>query len=126
MSAHLLRALALVLLLYGLILVLAWRYQDRLAFPAPRMRLPAPAAAGLPDRRRVAVTTADGPTLPGRDLPPGPGAARPAAAGPCPPPGSPGVLRPPPKPAPGRRPALEGTALAAGDRVELVHFVGGG
>ena len=25
-----------------------------------------------------------------------------------------------------RRPALEGTALAAGDRVELVHFVGGG
>lgn len=25
-----------------------------------------------------------------------------------------------------RRPALEGTALAAGDQVELVHFVGGG
>ncbi len=25
-----------------------------------------------------------------------------------------------------RRPALEGTALAAGDQIELVHFVGGG
>ena len=25
-----------------------------------------------------------------------------------------------------RRPAREGTALAAGDQVELVHFVGGG
>ena len=25
-----------------------------------------------------------------------------------------------------RRPALAGTALAAGDQVELVHFVGGG
>jgi dipeptidyl aminopeptidase/acylaminoacyl peptidase len=80
MSALLLRALALVLLLYGLIVVLAWRYQDRLAFPAPRMRLPTPAAAGIPDGRRVEVVTADGVTLRGWYLPPAGETPRPAGA----------------------------------------------
>jgi dipeptidyl aminopeptidase/acylaminoacyl peptidase len=79
MSVYVLRALALLVLLYGLIVVLAWRYQDRLAFPAPRMRLPTPAEAGLPDGRRVEVTTADGVTLRGWYLPPAREAPRPAA-----------------------------------------------
>jgi dipeptidyl aminopeptidase/acylaminoacyl peptidase len=78
MSVYVLRALALALLVYGLIVVLAWRYQDRLAFPAPRMRLPAPADVGLPDGRRVEVRTADGVTLRGWYLPPASGAPRPA------------------------------------------------
>jgi dipeptidyl aminopeptidase/acylaminoacyl peptidase len=77
MSLYLLRALALALLVYGLILVLAWRYQDRLAFPAPRALLPTPSDAGLPDGRRVEVRTADGVTLRGWYLPPASGAPRP-------------------------------------------------
>jgi fermentation-respiration switch protein FrsA (DUF1100 family) len=68
----------IALLLYGLIVVLAWRHQDHLAFPAPRTRLPAPAAVGLPDGRRVEVRAADGVTLRGWYLPPAAAAPRPA------------------------------------------------
>ncbi len=78
MWTYVLRALVLALLVYGLLVVLGWRYQDRLAFPAPRTRLPAPSDAGLPDGRRVEVRTADGVTLRGWYLPPVSGTPRPA------------------------------------------------
>jgi len=57
---------------YAAVLLLAWRFQDRLAFPAPRLSLPEPSAHGLADGRRVAVTTSDGITLRGWYLPPAP------------------------------------------------------
>jgi len=72
------RVAGLLLAGYGLVLVLAWRYQDRLAFPAPRARLPAPAEVGLRDGIRVAVTAADAVTLRGWYLPPAAGAPTPA------------------------------------------------
>jgi fermentation-respiration switch protein FrsA (DUF1100 family) len=78
MTVYLVRGLLIALLVYGLVVVLAWRYQDRLAFPAPRTHLPAPAAVGLPDGRRVAVRAADGVTLHGWYLPPAGGSRRPA------------------------------------------------
>jgi len=78
MSAYLFRGLLIALLVYGLLVVLAWRYQDRLAFPAPRTRLPPPADVGLPDGRRVEVRTSDGVTLRGWYLPPTRGMPRPA------------------------------------------------
>lgn len=55
---------------YAALLVLAWRFQDRLAFPAPRGALPDPVARGFPAGRRVAVTTTDGVVLRGWYLPP--------------------------------------------------------
>lgn len=63
---------------YLLLVVLAWRYQDRLAMPAPRMRLPPPTAEGVPAGERVSLRTADGVTLHGWFLPPDAGAPRPA------------------------------------------------
>lgn len=57
---------------YAVLLLLAWRFQDRLAFPAPRTALPEPAARGLAGGRRVAVATSDGITLRGWYLPPAP------------------------------------------------------
>jgi fermentation-respiration switch protein FrsA (DUF1100 family) len=70
MSGTLARALVIALAAYGLLLLLAWRYQDRLAFPAPRARLPDPAHSGLPGGRRVEVRTADAVTLRGWYVPP--------------------------------------------------------
>jgi fermentation-respiration switch protein FrsA (DUF1100 family) len=78
MSVYLLRGLLIALLVYGLIVVLAWRYQDHLAFPAPRTRLPAPQDVGLRDGRRVEVRAADGVVLRGWYLPPASGTPRPA------------------------------------------------
>lgn len=54
---------------YVLVVILAWRFQDRLALPAPRMRLPAPRTAGLADGERVEVATSDGVVLSGWYLP---------------------------------------------------------
>lgn len=69
MLTTLLRVAVGLLIVYGLIVILAWRYQERLAFPAPRQMLPAPAARGL-EGERVAVTTSDGVKLYGWYLPP--------------------------------------------------------
>lgn len=55
---------------YAIVLLLAWRFQDRLAFPAPRAPLPDPADRGLPAGRRITVTTVDGVHLRGWYLPP--------------------------------------------------------
>lgn len=73
-----LKAAGVLATIYLLFLVLAWRYQDRLAMPSPRMRLPAPTEAGLAAGDRVTLQTADGVTLHGWYLPPAAGAPRPA------------------------------------------------
>ncbi len=67
-----LKILAALVVAYALVVLLAWRYQDRLAFPGPKGRLPTPAEAGMPDGRVVAVTTTDSVTLRGWYLPPNP------------------------------------------------------
>lgn len=73
-----LKATGILVAVYLLLVVLAWRYQDRLAMPAPRMRLPAPSDEGLSAGERVSLQTADGVTLHGWYLPPADGAPRPA------------------------------------------------
>lgn len=73
-----LKSLGVLAVIYLFILVLAWRYQDRLAMPSPRTQLPAPAEAGLADGRRVTLETDDGLTLYGWYLPPAAGLPRPA------------------------------------------------
>lgn len=57
---------------YLLIALLAWRFQERMAFPAPKSPLPAPQTLGIPDGERVSVTTADNVTLHGWYLPANP------------------------------------------------------
>jgi hypothetical protein len=78
MLGAVLKWLAFILVGYGLVVVLAWRYQDRLAFPGPRTRLPAPSDVGLADGRRVSVVASDGVRLAGWYLPPAPAGPRPA------------------------------------------------
>lgn len=69
------RILAVLAALYFATVLLAWRYQERLAFPAPRRRLPEPRDAGVPEAELVQVTTADGVALRGWFFPPKPGAS---------------------------------------------------
>lgn len=64
MLATTLEVLGGLALAYALLVVLAWTFQDRIAFPAPRARLPDLAALGL-DGTRVEVPTSDGITLRG-------------------------------------------------------------
>jgi len=56
--------IGLVLAYVGLV-ILAWRFQERLAFPAPRAPLPDPKRAGVANGEEVEVTTADGTKLVG-------------------------------------------------------------
>lgn len=63
-------------LLYAIVLVLAWRFQQRLAFPGPSGTLPAPAEFGMPDGRIVSFETADGVRISGWYLPPAPAAPK--------------------------------------------------
>jgi fermentation-respiration switch protein FrsA (DUF1100 family) len=55
---------------YCLVAFLAWRFQDKLAFPGHRVRLIAPQRVGLEDGRIVTVETSDGVLLKGWYLPP--------------------------------------------------------
>ena len=64
-----LRIAVALLIGYVVVAVLAWRYQDKLAFPGPRQLLPSPAERGLRGER-VRVTASDGVTLYGWYLPP--------------------------------------------------------
>jgi fermentation-respiration switch protein FrsA (DUF1100 family) len=68
------RVVLIVLAAYLLLLGLAWMFQERLAFPAPRHPLPDPARAGLPDGRRLNLRLRDGTLLAGWYLPPHPAA----------------------------------------------------
>ena len=72
-----LKVLAGLALAYAVIVALAWRFQERLAFPGPGSPDRSPADAGMPDGERVRITTADGVGLVGWYLPPSP----PPAAG---------------------------------------------
>ncbi len=71
-----LRILAGLAIAYLVVLVLAWRFQNRLALPGSRARLIAPAQAGMPDGEIVNVITTDSVRLRGWYLP-----ASPAPAG---------------------------------------------
>ena len=61
-----------LVLAYVLLAVLAWKLQDRLAFPAPRSPLPLPSTLGIADGRIVSVLTTDSVQLRGWYLPPSP------------------------------------------------------
>ncbi len=52
-------------LAYTLLLLVAWLFQDRLAFPAPRARLPDPKRVGVENGERVDLVSADGTKLVG-------------------------------------------------------------
>jgi hypothetical protein len=65
-----LRILVILAVVYLAVCALAWRYQDRLAFPAPRSRLPDPAEMGIAGGERITVTTSDGVELHGWYLAP--------------------------------------------------------
>jgi hypothetical protein len=66
------RILAGLAVAYGILVLLAWRYQEKLAFPAPRARLRDPADANIPDGRRVTLRASDGVALHGWFLPAAP------------------------------------------------------
>lgn len=80
MLTTVLRMVLGLLIAYTLIAILAWRFQERLAFPAPRRTLPEPAARGLRGER-VTVTASDGVRLHGWYLPPAPAGATVLAPG---------------------------------------------
>lgn len=67
-----LKVLAALVIVYALIVLLAWRFQERIAFPGPSGPLPSPADAGVPDGEIISVTTEDGVELRGWYLPPNP------------------------------------------------------
>jgi pimeloyl-ACP methyl ester carboxylesterase len=58
------------LALYALLATLAWRFQDRIAFPSPRAPLPVPPPRGLEDAEPFTLTLRDGTRLVGWYLPP--------------------------------------------------------
>src|SRR5713101_1138679 len=58
-------------LAYILLLVLAWLFQERLAFPAPRARLPDPKRVGVQNGERVELVSGEGTKLGGWYLNPG-------------------------------------------------------
>jgi pimeloyl-ACP methyl ester carboxylesterase len=67
-----LKVLAALAIIYALVVLLAWRFQDRIAFPGSGGPLPSPAAVGIPDGELITVTTEDGIELRGWYLPPNP------------------------------------------------------
>src|SRR5881397_3356933 len=57
-------------LAYLVLLLLAWLFQDRLAFPAPRARMPDPKRVGVENGERVELVSGDGTKLVGLYLTP--------------------------------------------------------
>ena len=51
---------------------MAWRFQDRIAFPAPRTAIPDPPPQGLQDAEHITLTMKDGTNLHGWFVPPFP------------------------------------------------------
>lgn len=72
MISTLLKVLAALLVAYAAVVLLAWQFQERLAFPGPNAPVPDPVARGIPDGRVVTTVTADGVRLHGWYLPPAP------------------------------------------------------
>src|SRR5207247_9067481 len=58
-----LRIVAGVALGYGLIVLLAWLLQERLAFPAPRAPVPDPRRLGIANGERIELVSGDGTRL---------------------------------------------------------------
>src|SRR2546428_5683850 len=80
-------------LAYALVVLLAWLFQDRLAFPAPRASVPDPKRVGVENGERVELVSGDGTKLVGWYLAPEVAAARSNLPQPSPPsPTSPGLL----------------------------------
>src|SRR6266513_5099859 len=87
-------------LAYVVLVILAWRFQERLAFPAPRAPLPDPQRVGVANGERVRLVSSDGTNLVGWYLKPEVGGGRgrlgeavPHRSNlPQPPPTSPGLL----------------------------------
>src|SRR5256885_2494657 len=52
-------------LAYVVLVILAWRFQERLAFPAPRAPLPDPQRVGVANGERVQLVSTDGTNLVG-------------------------------------------------------------
>jgi hypothetical protein len=59
-----------VALAYAVLVVLAWAFQERLAFPAPRARVPDPRSAGLDRGERIELLLDDRTRLAGWFVPP--------------------------------------------------------
>jgi len=74
------RLVGMLVLGYALVLLFAWVFQARVAFPPRSRALPDPTHYGLADARLAEVRTADGVTLRGWYLPPYPASSRPAPA----------------------------------------------
>ena len=55
---------------YALLVLLAWRFQERMAFPAPRADVPNPRRVGVENGERVELASADGTRLVGWYLAP--------------------------------------------------------
>ena len=55
---------------YAIVLALAWRFQERLAFPGALGILPDPSALGFPEGERISLRARDGATVTGWYLPP--------------------------------------------------------
>jgi fermentation-respiration switch protein FrsA (DUF1100 family) len=66
------KILIIVVVAYAVIVFLAWRFQEKLAFPGARRTLPSPATAGLSEGQSVTVVTTDQIELHGWYLPPDP------------------------------------------------------
>jgi len=66
-----LRIIAGLGLAYALLALLAWLFQDRLAFPAPRANVPDPKRVGVENGEKVELVSADGTKLVGWYLKPG-------------------------------------------------------
>src|SRR2546430_12036610 len=57
-------------LAYALLVLLAWRFQERLAFPAPRAPVPDPKRVGVANGEKVELVSGDGTKLVGWYLTP--------------------------------------------------------
>src|SRR5260370_33241523 len=66
----LLKLAVTLVLAYALLVVLAWAFQERLAFPARRARVPDPRAAGLDRGERLELMLEDRTRLIGGFVPP--------------------------------------------------------
>src|SRR6059058_6613099 len=64
-SMLILRIFIGLVLAYVVLVILAWRFQERLAFPAPRAPLPDPQRVGVANGEKVEVTMEDGTRLVG-------------------------------------------------------------
>src|SRR5437764_11986203 len=59
-----------LVLAYVVLVILAWRFQERLAFPAPRAPLPDPTRVGVANGEKIELVTKDGTRLAGWYLTP--------------------------------------------------------